>query len=145
MRLELMDVNSVLSLPILLVGDGKPSADMPALCALKETRELLWRSAGVAAMLGDDTPDADTPETSDAEVGDPGHAAKPTADRIACVHAFTSALVSALSLRRVLSRNLITSTVSFSCFSAAPSNGNILRAGSPSCERRLQFSAHCHQ
>ena len=80
-------MNSVLSLPILLVGDGRPSADIPALAALKEVLELLWRSAGVAAMFGDETPDADTAETSEAVVGEPGCADRPTADRIAATHA----------------------------------------------------------
>lgn len=90
MRLELIEVNSVLSLAMLLVGDGRPSADIPVLGALKESREVLCRSAGAAAMLGEDTPDADTPETSEALVGDPTCVARPTADRIAATHALRS-------------------------------------------------------
>lgn len=132
MRVALIEVNSVLSLPMLLVGEGKPSADIPVpvLGALKETRELLWRSAGVAAMFGEETPDADTPDTSDA-AGEPE-----TAERMAVIHALRSACVSAFSLMMVLSRNLITRMLP-SCLSAAPSNGIILRAGSPSCAVNL--------
>jgi hypothetical protein len=85
-------------------------------------------------MFGEDTPDADTPETSEALVGEAGHAATPTADRIAFTHALRSAGVSALRRRIDLSRNLITNTeLPFSCLSAAPSNDNSLRVASPSC------------